>query len=100
MLVFFLFFLRSSVLELKIEHLNRHQVNHHGKTITVGGEKDSDKDPLVERVAVHNHFQNIQNFQNVSNIQKIQNSDKDPLVERVAVHIYSKYLKYSKYSKC
>ena len=26
------------------------QVNHHGKSITVGGNKDSDMDPLVERV--------------------------------------------------
>ena len=52
----------SSNLELKIEHLNLNQVNHHGKTITVGGEKDSDKDPLVERVAVHFNIQNIQNI--------------------------------------
>ena len=25
-------------------------MNHHGKTITVGGNKDSDMDPLVEQV--------------------------------------------------
>ena len=61
--MFFFFFLRSSILELKIEHLNLNQVNHHGKTITVGGERDSDKDPLVERVAMHIDIQNIQYVQ-------------------------------------
>ena len=54
----------------------------------MGGEKDSDKDPLVERVAVHINIQNIRNVQNIKNVQNIQNSDKDPLVDWVAaVHI-------------
>ena len=30
--------------------LSLKQVNHHGKTITVGGNKDADKDPLLDKV--------------------------------------------------
>ena len=37
----------------------------------MGGEKDSDKDPLVERVAVHINIQNIQNVQNIQNASEI-----------------------------
>ena len=39
--------------------LSEKQVNHHGKTITVGGNKDSDMDPLVDRV-IHSEKQNRQ----------------------------------------